>query len=883
MAVGLIAVLLGIVVVAVGPAYFEDRVEAELLERLDARGVDASWASFESAWGKTFVLRDVSLNSSAHGLSLTSERVRVSVATEALLSGEPRLSSIEVEGLRIDLDLDAGSSAPEDDSPREPPRAREEGQDLASRILRELPDVVVSDARLELRSTGTTHARIVTPHATIVVDRPRVRIDASSDLELVDPRFGFLAGQVVALQGGMEVDLATGSLELDWQESEAALIELNSEEVALRIDSIGASANFFDREGRVELGPTSFRAGGVDAHAALFSTEEAQIGLTGGRKVVKLSRPHFFVTPARLGELRGLFEIPSEGSPAGARGGSVARIERWGERISRVFDEVDFELAQGSLEVRVEREDQDPNDLEILERFDLWSRRGRVTAHARSAGGSIRAELALMRGRSLPSHLVLSIEDVDLGKIPGMPQARSKLPNRGTSGRLGGVVNMRAAMVAPTLGIGDHASFFDSVTGVVNLDWADGVIDLTGVSENPMTGIDLETHFELTWHPARARLQVNEGALSYGKVDVNFSAGVWDYPLETTFRIDAALEEVSCQDSIRAFPRALLGPYRRIELEGEWAPKLHFTLPIYRPRRLKLRIEDYEDQCEIKRLRVPKREWPDVSISPIAPTGPHRSVSGFPTNFDLSKRDDVYWLNRPFIKRVYEGVSDPEEVEVLVGPGLASYVPIHELPPWVGGAAYLSEQMRFYEDPAISVALIRKALRLNLEKGRFVYGGSTVTQQLVKNLFLSRDKTLSRKLREALISWRVTQKISKDRVLELYLNCIEFGPDVYGIGPAARYYFQKDARQLTPREAIFLAMLKPAPWYGAKVVRRRATPVTGYWANRTEELFGRLIDEGLITAEMAEAEKPYKLEWDSNGAYLDPTRAEAIFVPLDLP
>ena len=148
-----------------------------------------------------------------------------------------------------------------------------------------------------------------------------------------------------------------------------------------------------------------------------------------------------------------------------------------------------------------------------------------------------------------------------------------------------------------------------------------------------------------------------------------------------------------------------------------------------------------------------------------------------------------------------------------------SFVPIDELPGHVGGAAYLSEEMNFYKNRPLDPGLIGRALALNLDKGRFVYGGSTVTQQLVKNLFLIREKSLARKIREIAIANRITQAVPRKRVLELYLNCIEFGPNIFGVGPAAQYYFQKDARELSPLESVFLAMLKPAPrwgWYDSK-------------------------------------------------------------------
>ena len=121
---------------------------------------------------------------------------------------------------------------------------------------------------------------------------------------------------------------------------------------------------------------------------------------------------------------------------------------------------------------------------------------------------------------------------------------------------------------------------------------------------------------------------------------------------------------------------------------------------------------------------------------------------------------------------------------------------------------------------------------------------------------------------ETIVAARITQVISRQRVLELYLNCIEFGPNVFGIGRAARYYFQKDARKLTPREAVFLAMLKPAPRRGAGMKRRGSTPRMPYWDYRATEIMGRLVDKGYLTSEQIEAEKPYAIRWE-NGRYLD--------------
>lgn len=110
------------------------------------------------------------------------------------------------------------------------------------------------------------------------------------------------------------------------------------------------------------------------------------------------------------------------------------------------------------------------------------------------------------------------------------------------------------------------------------------------------------------------------------------------------------------------------------------------------------------------------------------------------------------------------------------------------------------------------------------------------------------------------------------RVIELYLNWIEFGPDVYGVGPAARYYFQKDARQLTPLEATFLAMLKPAPRQGPWMVRKGRTFQGRWWGERTEELMRRLVEHGYVTQAAVDAERPFALRWES-GRYLPSTPA----------
>lgn len=125
-------------------------------------------------------------------------------------------------------------------------------------------------------------------------------------------------------------------------------------------------------------------------------------------------------------------------------------------------------------------------------------------------------------------------------------------------------------------------------------------------------------------------------------------------------------------------------------------------------------------------------------------------------------------------------------------------------------AAVASEDQKFFRHQGFDYDSISKALAVNALGGKIV-GGSTITQQVAKNLFLWTDREWGRKLLEAYFTFIIEKTWSKQRILEMYLNVAQFGPGVYGIGNAAAFYFQKSAAQLTVREAAALAAVLPAP------------------------------------------------------------------------
>jgi len=146
-----------------------------------------------------------------------------------------------------------------------------------------------------------------------------------------------------------------------------------------------------------------------------------------------------------------------------------------------------------------------------------------------------------------------------------------------------------------------------------------------------------------------------------------------------------------------------------------------------------------------------------------------------------------------------------------VGPANRYWTPSASIPAEMKWAVILAEDAGFYKHEGIDVKAIKNAIKYDLEKKSLARGASTITQQVAKNLYLSREKTLTRKVKELYLAKRMEQELSKGRIIELYLNVIELGPMVYGIGHGARYYFGKSPAALTPRECAFLAAMLPGP------------------------------------------------------------------------
>ena len=156
-------------------------------------------------------------------------------------------------------------------------------------------------------------------------------------------------------------------------------------------------------------------------------------------------------------------------------------------------------------------------------------------------------------------------------------------------------------------------------------------------------------------------------------------------------------------------------------------------------------------------------------------------------------------------------VTGPEGAARAFGPTEGSWVTLSELPAHAYLAVLAAEDDAFWRHTGFDDRAIARAMEANLAERRIIRGGSTITQQLVKNLFLEHERTVSRKLQEAFLTWQIERHVPKARLLELYLNLVQWGPEVYGLADAAVAYFGRPVDQLEPLESVYLAAILPNP------------------------------------------------------------------------
>lgn len=256
-------------------------------------------------------------------------------------------------------------------------------------------------------------------------------------------------------------------------------------------------------------------------------------------------------------------------------------------------------------------------------------------------------------------------------------------------------------------------------------------------------------------------------------------AGTVEHPRRREGRrydVSAKVLPVACQRVLEAIPSELVPALERFELAGTFEARADADIDYARLDALTLQAKIGIDGCRIRKT-PPHAE-------------PRRLAGGF-------------------IHRVQLRSGEIRELELYAGS--SDFTRFADISPYMVQAVLTTEDGGFWRHHGFLPSQFEVALRRNLSEDRIKLGASTITMQMVKNVLLSHERTLARKLQELFLTWYVETAIGKERILELYLNAIEYGPGVYGITHAARHYFGKRPLDLTPPEAAYLALMLPSP------------------------------------------------------------------------
>ncbi|HTR51199.1 MAG TPA: transglycosylase domain-containing protein [Kofleriaceae bacterium] len=277
----------------------------------------------------------------------------------------------------------------------------------------------------------------------------------------------------------------------------------------------------------------------------------------------------------------------------------------------------------------------------------------------------------------------------------------------------------------------------------------------------------------------RGQLAIGPEAVSLSDGELELGAGRWTLSgwlrrgAPASGQLDVRLASAPCADLLASLPAEIRGPLDGMNLAGTFGGRARLAIDLAAP------PGDGVD------LDVHLASSCDATAEPPAA--------------------DVTQLARVSDQIFADGTRGK------VGKGEPGFTELRRLPSYVTGAFTAAEDARFWEHHGFDVQQIARSLEINLRDRRLARGGSTISQQLIKNAFLTQRRSLDRKIQEAILTWRLESRLDKRAILERYLNIIELGPHVFGLGAAARYWFDETPRELSVRQAAFLASLTSEP------------------------------------------------------------------------
>ena len=382
----------------------------------------------------------------------------------------------------------------------------------------------------------------------------------------------------------------------------------------------------------------------------------------------------------------------------------------------------------------------------------------------------------LLPARTLPE---LDLRDVTLGRRGGEEEEgatlsldRLRLAHAGTAAELTASGRLARGSTDPAIPFDARVAYAtdDRVTGTATFHFTDPATR----GSTPLTvGIDGRVHQDRRAGRVEIRdpTRVTVGRMTFTLAGRLEQAG-------PALHVSLAVDSLTDRRIEGSLPPAVLGPLADVATLGSWDYRLRLDLDCARP-----------DSVDFAADVVPH----DLGLDPRR------------TRLDLLR------LDQPFTAHVH--LPRGRIVDRDLSPANPHFRPLDRIDPYLASAVVTNEDGGFFRHRGFNTESVREAIAEDLKAGAYRRGAGTITMQLARNLWLGHERTLSRKAQEVVLAWTLEHLtgLSKQRLLEIYLNIIEWGPDVHGADEAAEYYFGHDAGRLTIDEALFLTVIVPSP------------------------------------------------------------------------
>jgi hypothetical protein len=363
--------------------------------------------------------------------------------------------------------------------------------------------------------------------------------------------------------------------------------------------------------------------------------------------------------------------------------------------------------------------------------------------------------------------------------------------------------------------------------------------------------------------PASAwgELRFRRGDLRVNGIDLVFLPAIRGiFPrLSMPARLDLRLHlpDTGANRILKAVPSGLSGPFEKMELAGSISWDLDLEVPLDMIREMNWRSSVSMDDFAVAAIPA------ELNVYKLKRSFVHTQDEGKKSRgleVPEPRRVDVRWMlenserteGQIYRLRNWERAGAPEP-EVLGAEETLSpvqndrnyrYVYLEDMSRWIPLAVLTCEDGDFFFHDGINWLTFRHAVERNISSGGIEVGASTLTMQLVKNLFLNRQRVLARKVHEAFLVYLLEgdARVSKERILELYINLVEFGPGIIGIHKAAEHYFGKDPGRISAAEAVWLASILPAPRRYYRMYQDGKVP-DSWWAHM-KRYFDLMLERG---------------------------------------